>query len=221
MMRWLLLFLSPSVLFAQEKRTQFAIDHPAAAGTLVSHSVPVETLPTPTTVVGTYVGVTPPMMTSGSTVMLEPKQLARMSEKQLEVLYRLAQPGPIPQGYTPGIAIFNAGSPFTNVIAQVVGCSAWQGKYFEDPATMINKTFGVKAIKTVIYLGESYVDGRPSTILDYSVAPRMFQRYRDEIREVAPGIYLGILYRREACGPKRVSWFTLDARGCQTCIVGR
>lgn len=200
-MRWLGLFLLLPTLACAQVSTDFAIDHPSCASPVGK-----------ATVSGTR---TYPM------ALHSPEQLVRMKESQLEYLYKMSEPGPIPQGYTPGLAIFNPGSSITLPLAKAIRATAWQGKYFENDSLMINKTFGLKAIRTVIYSGESYLDGKPSTVLDYMEAGKLFQRYRDEIREVAPGIYLGIMHRRDADGPKRASWFTLDARTGQTCVVGK
>lgn len=199
-MRWLCLFLWCPVALAQQPITDFAVDHPSCASGKASVSG-LETRRFPIK-------------------LHSPEQLVRMKECQLEAIYKLAQPGPIPHGYTPGLAIFKPGSAITLPLAKAINATAWQGKYFENETTMINRTFGLKAIRTVIYPGESFLDGRPSTVLDYCDAGRAFRRYRDEIREVAPGIYLGIMHRRDDDGPKRASWFTLDARTGKACVAG-
>jgi hypothetical protein len=38
------------------------------------------------------------------------------------------------------------------------------------------------------------MDGREAIVLDYSVSSLPFRAIRDEIREVAPGLYLGVVY---------------------------
>ena len=92
----------------------------------------------------------------------------------------------------------------------------WQGKYFDDCGIMTNKMFHVRFIKGEIQQGESWIDGRPSIVIDYSKTSLIFRPYRDELRDVSPGIYLGAMYKRDGCNPKLVTYFAIDAR-CGNC----
>ena len=84
----------------------------------------------------------------------------------------------------------------------------WQGKYFRDDGTMTNRVFGVgRAIPADVYLGESWLDGHPALIFDYS-GSKLWPNVRDEVREVAPGLSVGIMYKEGA----QAMFFTLDAR---------
>jgi hypothetical protein len=67
-----------------------------------------------------------------------------------------------------------------------------------------------RAIPADVYVGESWADGRPSLIFDYSRS-RLWPDVRDEVREVAPGLYLGVMYRGGAPANPPM-YFTLDAR---------
>lgn len=64
----------------------------------------------------------------------------------------------------------------------------------------------------------SAIDGRPCIFLDYDLAlnPRPIRMIRDELREVAPGLFLGPAmvddHRRP---PRLVLWFACDARGAR------
>ena len=147
-----------------------------------------------------------------------PDQLVRMKESELIALYKSAEPGPIPTGYTPGLAILKPGSFSTVRVSKLISATAWQGKYFPDDGTMINKTFGLKAIKANVYPGISWLDGGPSTIFDYYDRSKIAARYRDEVREVSPGIYLGIMHKRDGACPKLAAWFALDARCGKACV---
>lgn len=63
--------------------------------------------------------------------------------------------------------------------------------------------------------GESAIDGQPALILDYDldVNPGYIRRIRDELREVAPGLFLGpALWKARAGARSLVLWFALDAR---------
>jgi hypothetical protein len=115
--------------------------------------------------------------------------------------------------------IFKPGSCITVPVARVMECTAWQGKYFPCESTMVNRQFGVPTVKANIYAGESWLDGGPSTVFDYQDTSVICCRYRDEVREVSPGVCLGIMHRRGKDGPKIATWFALDARTGQGCCL--
>ena len=39
----------------------------------------------------------------------------------------------------------------------------------------------------------------------------VYKNYRDEIRQVGPGLYLGLMYDRTTAPPKTVMYFALEA----------
>ncbi len=140
----------------------------------------------------------------------EMRDLVRMPKHELEALYLASPPAPAPSGFLPGRAITNPGSRFTVVNSRATRL-AWQGKIFRDDGTMINRVFGFgKVIPADVYHGESLIDGQPSLILDYS-ASKLWPDVRDEIREVAPGLYLGVMYKGKDQMQQKM-FFTLDAR---------
>lgn len=180
-------------------QTEFAIDRdgpvPAAAS--------VTALPAPSSAIPV-----PPAPAGYSA-----EQLLRMTESQLVELYKCSRPARVPTCYTPGLIIFKPGSCITVPMARVMECTAWQGKYFPCDGSMVNRQFGVPTIKATIYAGQSWLDGGPSTVFDYADTSLICKRYRDEVREVCPGVYLGIMHRRGCDGPRIATWFALDARG--------
>ncbi len=138
------------------------------------------------------------------------EQLVRMSAADLSALYATSPAASVPSGFVPGRAIKNPGSRFTATNARATGL-LWKGKIFRDDGTMINRLGGgLKAIPADVYVGESLVDGQPSLIFDYSRS-KLWPDVRDEVREVSPGLYLGIMYKGKA-QPKQEMFFTLDAR---------
>ena len=138
------------------------------------------------------------------------QELVRMPAADLTALYSAAPPAPAPSGFVPGRAIKNPGSRTTAPNARATRL-IWQGKIFRDDGTMINRVFGAgRAIPADVYVGESLLDGQPALILDYSRS-RLWPEVRDEIREVSPGLYLGIMYKGKA-QPEQKMFFTLDAR---------
>jgi hypothetical protein len=137
--------------------------------------------------------------------------LVRMSRCELEAVYRRADMGTAPAGVTRGRAIFNPGSRLTVPAARVTRI-LWQGKVFKDDGMMVNRVFGVRAIHARVYVGESWFDGRPSVIMDYCGTSRLFPDVRDEIREVGPGLWLGLTYIRRDTGPELTNFFALADR---------
>src|SRR5690242_9640950 len=123
--------------------------------------------------------------------------LVSRSQSQLDRLFRRSPAGPIPQGDTAGIALIAPGTPLSTILVRLVHLVAWQGKVF-DPATgtLRNKItpFGIRAIAAQVYKEASWVDGQECIVLDYSKTSLLAHWIRDEIREVAPGQYLGVVF---------------------------
>lgn len=123
--------------------------------------------------------------------------LVKMSQTELDELYQNSPIGEIPDGDSKGTAMIIPGSVLAKVLLLPIKLLAWQGKvFYRDQDFLLNKVspFSFKAIKAKIYRGESWVCEGESTILDYSKTSFVAQKIRDEIREVAPGIYLGSAY---------------------------
>jgi hypothetical protein len=144
-------------------------------------------------------------MSSAATI----DQLLRMPPAALQDLYRRAPAAPVPSGRVRGTAIVRPGSrvgPAFSRAAKVV----WQGKVFHDDATVTNRFFGLPAIKARVGYGPSWLDGAPSLILDYQDTSHVYARNRDEIRQVAPGLCLGIMYERTSPSPTVKLYFLLE-----------
>lgn len=62
--------------------------------------------------------------------------------------------------------------------------------------------------------GASALDGAPALILDYDIGvnPGYIRRIHDEIREVAPGLFLGPAMWKRGEARSLLLWFALDAR---------
>jgi hypothetical protein len=74
----------------------------------------------------------------------------------------------------------------------------------------VNQWRGVRAIRAAVCYGPSWLDGGPSVVMDYHRTSRVWSDVRDEVREVAPGLYLGRMYRRTGCGPQFQLFFALE-----------
>ncbi len=124
-------------------------------------------------------------------------EMLKMSQEELDDLFKQSPAGNIPTGEAKGTAIVAPGTTYSQNIADFVNHFAWQGKVF-DPAKGVlrNKIlpFGLNAIIAKVYKGPSWLDDKECIVLDYSETSLLAHWIRDEIREVAPNIYLGKVY---------------------------
>jgi hypothetical protein len=141
-------------------------------------------------------------MTDTKATITNPEEFLKLSAEQLDDVFRNALAGAIPIGQGDGTAIIAPGAVVSDTIAKFVHIFTWKGKVFEpdpvDPqrATLKNRLLllGTKAIVAQVYRGESWLDGKECIVLDYSQTSIVAQWIRDEIREVSPGLYLGVVY---------------------------
>jgi hypothetical protein len=135
----------------------------------------------------------PPLHAPGSRGPIEVRDLLRMSRRELDALFTNSPAGSIPDGEGDGTLIIWSGSPVARVAA-AIGRLAWQGKVFDaTQGRLLNRVtpFGVKAIAAEVYKGPSRFDGEDCIVLDYARTSLLGHGVRDEIREVAPRLYLG------------------------------
>lgn len=143
---------------------------------------------------------------------LTPECLIRMSRCQLLDLYRGGAVTAAPVGFVRGYPIFEPGKRLTPVRTHATRL-LWQGKEFNCGGdTMINHVVGLKMVTAKVFPAESWYDGQPTLVFDYECTSKLFAVTRDEVREVAPGVFLGLTYLRKACGPELAVFFVLDAR---------
>jgi len=131
------------------------------------------------------------------------------SREQLDDLCRGAEAGPIPTGAARGTALIATNTALSDDLAQVIKLFAWQGKTFDAAAGVLRNritAFGLNAIVAEVYHGKSLLDDQPCVVLDYSKTSIVAKWIRDEIRLVAPQLYLGRVY----WGDKPVMHFALE-----------
>jgi hypothetical protein len=124
-------------------------------------------------------------------------EMLKMSQAQLDDLFTQSSAGEIPKGEAKGTAIVAPGTNYTQDIANFVNHFAWQGKVFDPTKGVLrNKIlpFGLNAIIAKVYKGPSWLDNKECIVLDYSETSLLAHWIRDEIREVAPQVYLGKVY---------------------------
>ena len=124
-------------------------------------------------------------------------EMLKMSQADLDDLFRNSLPGEIPNGEAKGTAIVAPGTTYTQDIANFVSHFAWQGKVFDAAKGVLrNKIlpFGLNAIIARVYKGPSWLDNKECIVLDYSDTSLVAHWIRDEIRTVGANIYLGKVY---------------------------
>ena len=124
-------------------------------------------------------------------------QLMKMTQAELDDLFRKSPAGPIPNGEAQGTAIIAPGTQLEDTAAKFIHFFAWQGKVFDSAkGELQNKILpiGLHAIIAKVYKDKSWYDGKECIVLDYSHTSLIAQWIRDEIRQVGDGVYLGIVY---------------------------
>lgn len=108
-----------------------------------------------------------------------------------------------------GTVIFMPGTFVASPMATFAKVFLWQGKVVNPVKGELKNRifpFSFKGIRAKVYPDTSWLDERECTLLDYSKTSLVAKPIRDEIRLVAPGLYLGIVY----IGKKKTVDFALD-----------
>jgi len=124
-------------------------------------------------------------------------QLLAMPERDLDDLFSKSPAGEIPNGEANGTAIIAPGTSFSAEIASLINIFGWQGKTFDGAhGTLTNRisAFGINAIVAEVYKATSWFDNKECIVLDYSKTSFVAKHIRDEIRQIEPGSYLGLVY---------------------------
>lgn len=136
-------------------------------------------------------------------------QLLSIPNDKLDDLFGASPAGDIPNGEAHGTAILAPGTSYSAEIASIINIFAWQGKTFDAAhGTLTNRisAFGVNAIVAQVYKAASWFDQKECIVLDYSKTSLVAKHIRDEIRQISPGVYLGIVYWDQ----KRTIHFALE-----------
>jgi hypothetical protein len=137
------------------------------------------------------------------------QQLLNATQAQLDEQFTQSPAGDIPDGEAKGTAIVAPGTKYTAEIAELINHFAWQGKVFDAKKGVLKNrilSFGLNAIIAKVYKGPSWLDGKECIVLDYSETSIVAHWIRDEIRLIAPGCYLGVVYWKK----KRLINFALQ-----------
>ena len=140
--------------------------------------------------------------------------LLDLPQQRLDEVFRAGTSATIPVGRGSGSVIIKPGRQLARVLNTVLTAIFWRGKRF-TPATQDLKNlvspFAVPAIRAKVYKQASWYDGAECVVLDYSKTSFVAGWIRDEIREVSPGLYLGLVYGvgRLFGGRRRIAGFAL------------
>ena len=146
-------------------------------------------------------------MTQQSNV--RPESLVRLRRSELAEAFRGATPGEVPSGRGDGTMLIGFGGPVARVVAAVTRLLLWKGKIVHPGGAGLRNLvspLGVPAVEAQIHRAASWLDGRECIVLDYSTTSLLASKIRDEIREVGPGVYLGLAF----WGRRHVIDFALD-----------
>ncbi|HEY4305178.1 MAG TPA: hypothetical protein VGM82_11955 [Gemmatimonadaceae bacterium] len=138
----------------------------------------------------------------GASQITDPHEFLKIPAEQLDDIFRRASVGNLPEGQGEGIAIVAPGTAISDDIANFVHIFQWKGKVFERDANNASHGWlknrilllGSKAVVADVSKGTSWFDGKECIVLDYSHTSIVAQWVRDEIREVSPGVFLGLVY---------------------------
>jgi hypothetical protein len=118
----------------------------------------------------------------------------------------------IPDGHGRGILVLGTGGQLARAAAFLTYALVWRGKVVDARAGRLKNLIsplGVPAIAAQVYEDSSWYDGDRCVVLDYSKTSWVARRVRDEIREVAPSVFLGLVF----VGRRLVLHFALDFTG--------
>ncbi len=137
--------------------------------------------------------------------------LLALSPSQLEALYRGGRAAGIPDGRVRGTVLTAPGTGRSRLLSRGARV-LWQGKNVDaGNGRAVNRFLGLPIVAGQLYLGTSLLDGAPSLVLDYRETSLVYRRYRDEIREIAPGLYLGRMMDVSRPQPTLKLLFALEA----------
>jgi hypothetical protein len=134
--------------------------------------------------------------------------LLAMTNTDLDALFRSSEAGPVPDGDMHGTVLFFTGTAVAKPLARLLYVIAWQGKVVDRRQGMLRNKItplGLRLIAAKVSPSPSWVDGKDCVLLDYSRTSVVAKMVRDELRQVSPVLYLGVIWLWR----KRVGWFSL------------
>lgn len=124
-----------------------------------------------------------------------------MTDDELDGLFRQSDAGEIPRGEAEGTVLLRPGTQLAGPAAKLIHLLVWQGKVFDPERGELRNEilpFGIKAVRAKVYKEPSWLDDKETIVLDYSHTSIVAHWIRDEIRQVGPGTYLGLVFWERA-----------------------
>ena len=143
--------------------------------------------------------------------LTDPPALIGDTADQLAKIFGSGVAGAIPNGRGKGTVLIGTGGPLARLAAALAYALAWRGKVVnarEGRLKNLVTPLAIRAIEAAVYKQDSWYDGEPCIVLDYSKTSFVARMIRDEIREIAPGVFLGLVF----WGRRHVLDFALDFR---------
>ncbi len=143
--------------------------------------------------------------------LTDPPSLIGDTADELEKLFSSGVAGAIPNGHGKGTVLIGTGGPLARLAAALSYVLAWRGKVVnarEGRLKNLLTPLAIQAIEAAVYKQDSWYDGEPCIVLDYSKTSFVAHKIRDEIREIAPGVFIGLVF----WGHRHVLDFALDFR---------
>lgn len=136
------------------------------------------------------------------------KELKTRGACELWALYAGGVPAALPCGQLDGAVLC---SPDRLGKLRVLGSNlAWRGKCVASDGYALNRWLGgINWIGAHAVVAPSWHDGQPALTIDYAPGTPIFANTHDELREIAPGLYLGLIYDRCPC-PRFRGFFALE-----------
>lgn len=141
--------------------------------------------------------------------------LLALTNTELDDVFRRAPAGEIPDGNMRGTVLAWPGTAVARPLSVLVYLLAWQGKVVSRERHMLRNKITplrLRLIAARLSHATSWVDGRECVLLDYSRTSLVAHMVRDEIRLVAPDLYLGVVWLWRW----RAGWFTLRSPSSPT-----
>jgi hypothetical protein len=143
--------------------------------------------------------------------LIGPPSLIGDTTGELGELFHAGAVDAIPNGHGKGTVLIGTGGPLARLAAALSYALLWRGKVVnarQGRLKNILTPLGIQAIEATVYKQDSWYDGETCIVLDYSKTSLLARMIRDEIREIAPGVFLGLVF----WGRRHVLDFALDFR---------
>jgi len=121
---------------------------------------------------------------------IDARGLSNLSADELEEVFHSGVVNGIPLGYAKGRPLLMLDYRRPRLRASMSGM-VWKGKHFLPDGRMINQWVGFRAVGADVWIEASMFDGQPCIHIEYPPNAAVFGNSFDELREIAPSVFLG------------------------------